>query len=205
MKELKALMEREGGKVVLYEETEVTDILPLAFSSSSTCVPSSFCVTLSTGVVLPRVDRLLLATGSAVDVTKDPLLSPLLIPQLNETKNLATPTPTPTVCQGFPVVGPSLRLNLQGADKEMKVHVMGPYAALQVGPDAANLTGAMTASRLLADVIRAERGEEKEREEGQRGRKKGGTRNIHAFNNPFDVLCEGGEEEEEEEEEREEN
>ncbi|GAB5035231.1 fad binding domain protein [Nannochloropsis oceanica] len=203
MKELRTLMERAGGKVVMYEEAEVTGILPLAFSSSSTCLPSSFCVTLSTGVVLPRVDRLLLATGSAVDVTKDPLLSPLLIPQVNDqiAEKMAIPTPTPTTCQGFPVVGPSLRLNLQGADKEMKVHVMGPYAALQVGPDAANLTGAMTASRLLADVIRAERREEEETEDGQVGKKKEATRNIHAFNNPFDVLCEDEDEDEDKEEE----
>lgn len=193
MKELNALLAREGGKVVLYEEAEVTGLMPLAFSSSST--PSSFCVTLSTGVVLPRVDRLLLATGSAVDITKDPLLSPLLIPQVEGGKEEEA---TPKTCQGFPIVGPSLRLNLQGAEKEMKVHVMGPYAALQVGPDAANLTGAMTASRLLADVIRAEGVEEAGREEGGGMKKEGGRRNIHAFNNPFDVLCEDEEDEDKE-------
>jgi len=192
MKELNALMAREGGKVVLYEEAEVTGLLPLPVSSSPS--PSSFCVTLSTGVVLPRVDRLLLATGSAVDITKDPLLSPLLIPQAGSEKEEEA---TPRICQGFPIVGPSLRLDLQGAEKEMKIHVMGPYAALQVGPDAANLTGAMTASRLLADVIRAEGVGEAGREEGGRGKKEGGRRNIHAFNNPFDVLCEDEEEEEE--------
>lgn len=193
MKELNALMAREGGKVVLYEEAEVTGLLPLPVSSSSS--PSSFCVTLSTGVVLPRVDRLLLATGSAVDITKDPLLSPLLVPHTGSEKEQEA---TPRICQGFPIVGPSLRLNLQGAEKEMKVHVMGPYAALQVGPDAANLTGAMTASRLLADVIRAEGLGEAGREEGGRGKKGGERRNIHAFNNPFDVLCEDEEEEGEE-------
>jgi hypothetical protein len=197
MKELNALLAREGGKVVLYEEAEVTGLLPLASSSSST--PSSFCVTLSTGVVLPRVDRLLLATGSAVDITKDPLLSPLLIPQSkNEEDEEEEEEATPNICQGFPVVGPSLRLNLQRAEKEMKIHVMGPYAALQVGPDAANLTGAMTASRLLADVIRAEGVGEAGGEEGGKVRKAAGRRNIHAFNNPFDLLCEDEDEEGEE-------
>ena len=163
MKQLRALLDQPRSNVVLHEGAEVAGI-----SSSSSS--SSFAVHLSNGLCLPQVDRLILATGSTVDISKDPLLSPLLGDQ--------------EVYHGLPVVGPSLRLEVPGVN----IHVMGPYAALQVGPDAANLTGAMTASRLLADVIR---GEEEEEEEAWGG---GGVGNIHALNNPFDVL---GEEEEE--------
>jgi hypothetical protein len=257
MQELQRLLTQGDIPVVLYEHTEVTHLLPL-----SSPVPSSppFCVSLSNNVVLPHVDRLLLATGSCVDVTKDPLLSPFLRPETSSAKKGGGREAGPgvlTTYQGLPVVDSSLRLlrdfgqdttpaleqcgaraevpwerarsekwarkeeeagshhRVMRKEEKINVHVMGLYAALHVGPDAGNLTGAMTASRLLTDVVRAEGGREGgregEREGGREGGKekagktkqRGGEWNIHALNNPFGILEEEEEEEEEEEVEEE--
>ena len=257
MRELQRLLTQGNIPVVLYEHTEVTHLLPLPSP-----VPSSppFCVSLSNNVVLPHVDRLLLATGICVDVTKDPLLFPFLRPETSSAKKGGGREAGPgvlTTYGGLPVVDTSLRLlrdhgedatpaleqcgaraevpwerarsekwarkeeeagshhRVMRKEENINVHVMGLYAALHVGPDAGNLTGAMTASRLLADVVRAEGGRKGGREEGRKegregGKEKagktkqrGGEWNIHALNNPFGILEEEEEEEEEEEVEEE--
>jgi cation diffusion facilitator CzcD-associated flavoprotein CzcO len=70
-------------------------------------------------------DHLICATGSKVDISTDPLLA-----------NLQKTHPVPMV-NGLPV----LSKNLQWG--ELPIHLMGNIAAIELGPDAVNMSGAM--------------------------------------------------------------
>ena len=82
-------------------------------------------------------DVIWLATGSHFDVRKDPLLGDLLSQQPIE------------VAGGLPCLEPTLRWH-----PGCEVFVMGPFAALALGPDALNLTGARTGACRIGSVLR---------------------------------------------------
>lgn len=82
-------------------------------------------------------DIIWLATGSVFDVQKDPLLG-----------DLFTQRPVDHV-GGLPVIEPTLRW-CPGCE----VYVMGAFAALSLGPDALNLTGARTGACRICSVLR---------------------------------------------------
>ena len=84
-------------------------------------------------------DRVWLATGSVLDVTRDPLLGPFL-------QRCDIPTEG-----GLPIIEPSLRWR-----PGCELYVMGHFAALRLGPDALNLAGAKTgACRIDAGIRNA--------------------------------------------------
>mmetsp|Transcript_48560 Transcript_48560/g.86290 ORF Transcript_48560/g.86290 Transcript_48560/m.86290 type:complete len:467 (-) Transcript_48560:89-1489(-) len=72
-----------------------------------------------------RSDYLICATGTHVDISKDPLLS-----ALQNTHPLR-------IVNGLPVLSEHLQWG------ELPVHLMGNTAALELGPDAVNMSGAM--------------------------------------------------------------
>jgi hypothetical protein len=84
-----------------------------------------------------RFDRIWLATGSEFDVAKDPLLGPLMRER-----------PVP-VEGGLPVLERTLRWR-----RDTEVYVMGPFAALQLGPDALNLAGGKTGACRIDAALR---------------------------------------------------
>jgi hypothetical protein len=96
----------------------------------------------------------------------DPLLRPLLESAASEDGKV--------VIGGRPALDASLRLR-----KDMEVFVMGDLAALQVGPDAANLSGGLKAARIVVDELRQHRPVRNE-----------GFETLHELNNPYDLLAE---------------
>lgn len=94
-------------------------------------------VTCEDGMV-QECDRIWLATGTRFDVTQDPLFAELLE---------AYPI---QVVNGLPVLDPCLRWS------NSELYVMGGLAALQVGPTARNISGAMLASdRIVPALIKS--------------------------------------------------
>ena len=85
---------------------------------------SSFHVELSNHESL-EVERIWLATGSAIDVTQEPLFAKIL-----------QDYPV-RVCHGYPVLDADLRWH-----PDLDVYFMGAYASLALGPDGVNLAGA---------------------------------------------------------------
>lgn len=81
-------------------------------------------------------DAVILATGADYNVNADPLLSSLI-----EHYNVP-------IHSGLPEIQPTLKLA-----HEANVYVMGVYAALQVGPDALNISGGRRSSSIIADHI----------------------------------------------------
>jgi hypothetical protein len=81
--------------------------------------------------------RLWLATGSCLDAASDPLLGPLL---------RALPIAT---AGGLPAIQ---RRTLEWAPGA-RLHVLGAFAALALGPGALNLAGAKTASVMLSKQL----------------------------------------------------
>jgi hypothetical protein len=77
------------------------------------------------------------------DVCQDPLLAPFLSKHKT------------TAC-GLPDLDGTLSLQGPGSSEGplSRVHVLGAYAALQLGPDAANLSGAVKGARIITDFIR---------------------------------------------------
>ncbi|GBF97256.1 hypothetical protein Rsub_09947 [Raphidocelis subcapitata] len=88
------------------------------------------------GALELAADRLWLATGSAADAARDPLLASLLS---------ALPVP---LCGGLPV----LQRDLEWAPGA-GVYVLGAYAALELGPGALNLAGARTGAARVAEAL----------------------------------------------------
>eukprot|EP00941_MAST-03F_sp_MAST-3F-sp1_P001659 g1659.t1 len=86
---------------------------------------------------IEHFDRIWLATGSEMNVTKDPLLGSLLQQRPIETN------------EGLPVLEKSLRWR-----NDTEVYVMGPMAALRLGPDSLNLAGGKTGSCRIDSAIR---------------------------------------------------
>ncbi|KDO16220.1 hypothetical protein SPRG_18243 [Saprolegnia parasitica CBS 223.65] len=85
---------------------------------------------------LPLVaDEIILATGSDVDVTRDPLFRELLPLGV-------------TTTGGFPNVDEDLRIA-----RDVDVFLMGGYASLRLGPTAGNLMGGRAGANLLSDVL----------------------------------------------------
>ncbi|KAG2484079.1 hypothetical protein HYH03_017098 [Edaphochlamys debaryana] len=93
------------------------------------------------GGLLLHADHVWLATGSQVDAAADPLLATLLA---------ACPVP---LAGGMPALTPQLRWR-----EDTDIFVAGAYAALQLGPGAANLMGARTAAVRLAALWHKEAG-----------------------------------------------
>ncbi|EQC38650.1 hypothetical protein SDRG_04347, partial [Saprolegnia diclina VS20] len=81
------------------------------------------------------VDEIILATGSDVDVTRDPLFRELLPLGV-------------TTTGGFPNVDQDLRIAT-----DVNVFLMGGYASLRLGPTAGNLMGGRAGANLLSDVL----------------------------------------------------
>lgn len=86
-------------------------------------------------VLAGPADEVWLATGSRFDATADPLLTEL---------RHAHPI---DIHAGLPAIGSDL------AWSRTKVHLVGGYAALQLGPAARNLWGARLAARRIAAVV----------------------------------------------------
>ncbi|KAJ3086310.1 hypothetical protein HK102_013307 [Quaeritorhiza haematococci] len=93
-------------------------------------------VRLDNGIAFEEVEKVWLATGSTVDVRKEPVF-----------KGLLEKVPVPVV-GGLPVVNPDLRWA-----RGCEVYLMGAYAALQLGPMALNLMGAKMGSERIAEAI----------------------------------------------------
>ena len=90
-----------------------------------------------TGITL-TVERVILATGASYTVEADPLLQQIvpILPQQAKAIN------------GLPILTPNLRWS-----HDVPLFLMGAPAQLQVGPDAANLNGALIASALIVDSL----------------------------------------------------
>ncbi len=129
LEELRVAAADPGSGLVVREtvpvETEVRALL--AGIDDEACAASA----------APAVDAVWLATGFANDVATDPLVAPLVA---------AGDIP---VYDGLPEVTPELRL------PGTPVFVVGPYAALGVGPASRNLSGARPAAAAVARGIAA--------------------------------------------------
>ena len=125
--ELRELAARSGSGLVIREavdvETELRELLAE--------VPDEACAVDDTR----PVDAIWLATGFENDVHRDPLAGPLV-------DALGVPT-----LHGLPAVSHDLRL------PGSPVFVIGPYAALGVGPAARNLAGARPAAARIASAL----------------------------------------------------
>lgn len=89
------------------------------------------------GELLPKCDRIWLATGTQFDATRDPLLADTL--RIYPTEAIG----------GLPVLDPHLRI--PGSE----CFVMGGLAALTVGPAARNLSGGrMACSRIVRAIVK---------------------------------------------------
>jgi hypothetical protein len=92
------------------------------------------------------VDRIILATGSLLDVEREPVFSGII-------RKLPVP-----VVGGLPVLGSnaapgSCQWGLGQYGPSCQLYVMGGYAALSLGPMAANLAGAVTGARQIASSL----------------------------------------------------
>ncbi|KAI9010541.1 hypothetical protein DFJ74DRAFT_684846 [Hyaloraphidium curvatum] len=134
-------------------------------------------------------DIVVLATGCAADVASDPLFADLLA---------AFPIP---MHNGLPELDHDLRWA-----PGVHVHVMGSKAALQLGPDALNLAGAMGGARRLWPVLRPvlegiDGPEERKTMAGGKtksGKSESMTRLMGGDGNLFAALCDESASEEEE-------
>jgi len=93
-----------------------------------------------------HVDRIVLATGSLLDVHQEPLFTDIM-----------RKLPLPTV-EGFPVLGSdampgSCQWGPHIYGKHCRLYVMGGYATLSLGPMAGNLAGAVTGARQVASSL----------------------------------------------------
>jgi hypothetical protein len=87
-----------------------------------------------------HADLVLLATGCAVDARDEPLFADLLA---------ACPPPGDTFSGGLPTLDDELRWA-----PGVHVHLTGAWAAHQIGPDALNLMGGMSAAKRLQPLLR---------------------------------------------------
>ncbi len=78
---------------------------------------------------------LLLATGTTVDVRRDPMLRTLL-----------AMTPPDSVCEGLPILTAGCQWPVLSDGRRLPVFCMGAYAQLVIGPNAGNLFGARIAA-----------------------------------------------------------
>lgn len=118
---------RHGGKLTFYPNCQI---------AQASWNGQHWKVVCEDGIV-QEYDRIWLATGTRFDVTQDPLLAEMLE---------AYPI---QIVNGLPVLDPCLRW----ASSEL--YVMGGLAALQVGPTARNISGAMLASdRMVPTLIK---------------------------------------------------
>lgn len=101
----------------LVEVHEFTEIV-------SAALDNRWALTLNTGEVI-TADYLICATGSHIDISADPLLA-----------NLQAAHPL-RLAGGLPVLSERLQWG------ELPVHLMGNLAALELGPDAVNMSGAL--------------------------------------------------------------
>jgi hypothetical protein len=107
-------------------------------AGENSALPPPWRMTLSDGDSLD-CDLVILATGTAVDVASNPLFQELLA---------ACPPPAP-LAGGLPVLDSDLRWA-----PGVPLHCMGVLAALQLGPDALNLAGAVGGARRLYPLLR---------------------------------------------------
>jgi cation diffusion facilitator CzcD-associated flavoprotein CzcO len=125
------------GKVKVHEFTEIV----------SASWHGRWSLTLGNGEVITS-DYLICATGTCVDISSDPLLS-----------NLQNIHPLRMV-GGLPVLSEHLQWG------ELPIHLMGNIAALELGPDAVNMSGAMRgAFRIWPKLMR-----KCSRKKGKKGR-----------------------------------
>lgn len=85
----------------------------------------------------------------------------------------------------MPGLDSCLRLYYGGkaGQPQPQIFVTGAYAALQLGPDAANLSGGVKAARIITDALM-----EQQRQQQQEADELPHLLNIHELNNPFDML-----------------
>ncbi|OAV88954.1 hypothetical protein PTTG_09065 [Puccinia triticina 1-1 BBBD Race 1] len=91
--------------------------------------------------ILEDVTFIVASTGGKLDFGSIPFLSPLLHPEHDQGKQDDHPSNkktanVPGIIEGLPLLTEDLQWG-----KELPLFVMGAYAALELGPDAANLSG----------------------------------------------------------------
>ncbi|BAZ05434.1 FAD/NAD(P)-binding protein [Calothrix sp. NIES-3974] len=117
-----------AGNLQLHENCQVVE---------ARWVDNKWQVVCSDGSIL-EFDRIWLSTGTKFDVTQEPLLTDILA---------AYPIP---IINGLPVLDPSL--GWHGCE----LYMMGGLAALQIGPTARNLSGALMAcEKIIPAIIKA--------------------------------------------------
>lgn len=106
--------------------------------------------------VLDDVIFVVAATGGKLDFTSIPFLHPLLQPTKKKETRMSTsalPTPVPEIkvpgtIEGLPVLTEDLQWGT-----ELPLFVMGAYAALELGPDAGNLSGSRAGAERVGSKL----------------------------------------------------
>lgn len=127
----------QGGHLVIHEQTEVIECNEnlSSMQKGELQKDTSIPVTLSNGKKL-KAGILVLCTGTETDVCKTPCLK-----RMQEE--------FPIKCKGgLPCLEPSLRWRT-----DIPLYIMGPLAALQVGPFARNIRGGKRAASVIAEDI----------------------------------------------------
>lgn len=139
LSELRTLTETPGSGLVIREAVDVEAELRQLLAESGVGGGDAATPTLRpedlggpAGYFAPPIDAVWLATGYVNDVRTDPLVGPLI-------RTLAL-----DVHDGLPAVTDDLRL------PGTPIFVIGPYAALGVGPASRNLAGARPAAERIA-------------------------------------------------------
>ncbi len=115
-------------------------------------------------------DIVILATGTVIDALQEPLFRDVLAAAAAGGGEAGEPLPpfSPPVSSGLPHLDQTLRFPPAAAVTAAAaaggeggggvggggLHVIGAWAALQLGPDANNLAGAQSAARLLRPILR---------------------------------------------------
>jgi cation diffusion facilitator CzcD-associated flavoprotein CzcO len=119
------------GQVAFYEQCQVSQARWMGTHWQICCTNSAVHDCLHH----QQIDRIWLATGSQMDVTQQPLLSPIL-----ETFPVE-------ITNGLPVIDEQLRW------RGCELFIMGGFASLRVGPTARNLSGARMASDRIVPAL----------------------------------------------------
>jgi len=139
---------RDGGSItpelnMMLSELEAESLLKVHESTEivSAAWDGRWTLSLNTDEVI-TADYLICATGTHIDICADPLLA-----------NLQKIHPLPLVA-GLPVLSEQLQWG------ELPIHLMGNSAALELGPDAVNMSGALRGAHRIWRGL-AEKGSKK--------------------------------------------
>ncbi|KAG0150954.1 hypothetical protein CROQUDRAFT_668281 [Cronartium quercuum f. sp. fusiforme G11] len=94
---------------------------------------------------IKNISFIVAATGGKLDFAQVPFLQPLLCQLSNPGGSLPA---TPPIIKGLPVLTDSLQWG-----KDLPLYVMGAYAALELGPDAANLSGSRSGAERVVSKL----------------------------------------------------